>query len=307
MYMYIKKLKYDEELINKENMPTIIKKIIIKIKKIFNIKSINKIDENHYLCIIPKIKNIKPIEKIIKKNKKAKIVLSKELKQYISKLNIKEDRKELIYFIYDILQYISKKINIEIQLQNLYILTNEYNEKSLDVINYLIDKVKTINIVTNNLKQFKKLEEKMYEEGTIISVSNNKNKALKKANFIINLDFNNADFEQYKINFNAIIINCANEKINILKYFQGLIINNIQIVLKEKETLLQMYNEFDRLEIYKTFEITSNKFKENIRKIKENEIKISNLIGNKGIISEKEISTLGTALFVPNWNARDRP
>ena len=41
--------------------------------------------------------------------------------------------------------------------------------------------------------------------------------------------------------------------------------------------------------------------------IKENEIKISNLIGNKGIISEKEISTLGTALFVPNWNARDRP
>ena len=307
MYMYIKKLKYDEELINKENMPTIIKKIIIKIKKIFNIKSINKIDENHYLCIIPKIKNIKPIEKIIKKNKKAKIVLSKELKQYISKLNIKEDRKELIYFIYDILQYISKKINIEIQLQNLYILTNEYNEKSLDVINYLIDKVKTINIVTNNLKQFKKLEEKMYEEGTIISVSNNKNKALKKANFIINLDFNNADFEQYKINFNAIIINCAKEKINILKYFQGLIINNIQIVLKEKEKLSQMYNEFDRLEIYKTFKITSTKFKENIRKIKENEIKISNLIGNKGIISEKEISTLGTALFVPNWNARDRP
>lgn len=51
------------------------------------------------------------------------------------------------------------KINSKLELQNLYILANEYNEQNLEIIKYLLDKVKTINIVTNNTKKYNLLEE----------------------------------------------------------------------------------------------------------------------------------------------------
>jgi len=288
MYIYIKEAKNNEELIKKVDMPQCLKKLIIQFKKAFNIITIKKIDELHYLYIIPKIKNIKIIEEIIKKNSKAKIILAKQLKKYNDTLNI-EQEKIVTYFIYDILKYIMDKVNLKVQLQSIYICANEYNEKNLDIIKYLIDKVKTVSIVTNNIKRYNILEEKLYNQnGILIALTNNRSKALKRANIIINLDCTNEELIQYKINRDATIINCTNEKIEIL-YFQGIIINNINISIEEKDILKQLYKEFDKIDIYNSFEIDKTKYIENIKKIHEDKIKIENLIGNNGIIDVKEI------------------
>lgn len=288
MYIYVKEMKKDEELIKNINIPNCLKKIIIKVKKMFNIVTIKKINNLHYLYIIPKIKNIKLIEKIIEKNKKAKIILSKKLKHYEKDLQLKPNNSTIYYFTYNILKYTMEKANKEVELQNIYFLANEYNMRNLQIIKYLLDKVKTVTIVTSNPKKFKQLEEKMYEEdGSLIAVTNSKSKGLKRANYIINLDFDNQIISKYKINRNSIIINCTSDKINSLTYFEGVIINNIEIHKREK--IKAFGEEFNEIDLYESFEIKSDKYSENIKKIEEDKVEIINLIGNNGIINIKEI------------------
>lgn len=219
MYIYIKTLKKDEELTNNKNIPIFLQKIIIKLKKQFNLVTVKKIDEKHHLYIIPKKNSIKLIKKIVAKNNTEKVIFSKDLKKYEKEFNLED--KNISIFIPKILQYIMDTMDKKLELQNIYFLVNEYNERNIEIIRYMIDKMKTVNIVTNNIGKFKILEEKIYnEKGILITVTNNKNKSLKRASYIINLDFNNENIKEYRIVPNTIIINCINEKLEILKYFQ---------------------------------------------------------------------------------------
>lgn len=289
MYIYIKKLKNDEELAQNIDMPKFLKKIVIKLIKFFNIITVKKIDELHYLYIIPK-ENIKIIQKIINKNSKEKIILSKELKKYEKELNLSKKRSKIVFFVYDILKYITNNLNIKIELQNIYILANEYNKENIEIIKYLSNKVKTINIVTNNIVKYRKLEEKLYnEEGILITITNNKTKGLKRANFIINLDFDNETIKNYNMNMNSIIINCANNKIDVLKYFQGIIINDIEIKIEEKKENEELYKEFDKTEIYSSFQSKKETYIETINRIKNDKVEVEGLVGMSGNIDVKEL------------------
>lgn len=289
MYIYIKKLKNEEELAQNIDMPKFFKEIVIKLIKFFNIITVKKIDELHYLYIIPR-ENIKIIQRIIKKNSKQKIILSKELKKYEKQLNLSKKEKTIKFFIYDILKYISNEINIKIELQNLYILANEYNKENIEIIKYLSNKLKTINIVTNSIGKYRKLEETLYnKEGILITITNNKNKGLKRANFIINLDFNNEIIKTYNINTNSIIINCTNNKIDVLRYFQGIIINDIEIKIEQIEENKDLYKEFDKKEIYNSFQNEKERYIETINKIKNDKVKIASLVGMSGNIHIKEL------------------
>lgn len=289
MYIYIKKLKNDEELAQNIDMPKFLKKIVIKLIKFFNIITVKKIDELHYLYIIPK-ENIKIIQKIINKNSKEKIILSKELKKYEKELNLSKKGSKIVFFIYDILKYITNNLNIKIELQNIYILANEYNKENIEIIKYLSNKVKTINIVTNNIVKYRKLEEKLYnEEGILITITNNKTKGLKRANFIINLDFDNETIKNYNMNMNSIIINCANNKIDVLKYFQGIIINDIEIKIEEKKENEELYKEFDKTEIYSSFQSKKETYIETINRIKNDKVEVEGLVGMSGNIDVKEL------------------
>ncbi len=289
MYIYIKKLKNDEELAQNIDMPKFLKKIVIKLIKFFNIITVKKIDELHYLYIIPK-ENIKIIQKIINKNSKEKIILSKELKKYEKELNLSKKGSKIVFFVYDILKYITNNLNIKIELQNIYILANEYNKENIEIIKYLSNKVKTINIVTNNIVKYRKLEEKLYnEEGILITITNNKTKGLKRANFIINLDFDNETIKNYNMNMNSIIINCANNKIDVLKYFQGIIINDIEIKIEEKKENEELYKEFDKTEIYSSFQSKKETYIETINRIKNDKVEVEGLVGMSGNIDVKEL------------------
>ena len=286
MYIFLRKMKNESELINNIDMPFIIKKIIIKYKVLFNIVNIKKIDDTHYLYIIPKCKE-KKIEKIIRENSNKTVILSKELQKYKDRLA--ENKKILVYFVYNILEYLMKKTDRKIEEENLHILVNAYNEINVNTIKSLAEKVKTLTVVTDNVKRFSVLEEKMYDsKGILINITNNKKKALRSSEIIINLDFDNEQINKYRINRKAIIVNVTNHKLKI-RFFEGIIINNIDINFKEKEEYNMLLKDFNKLDIYNSFEISKYKYIEILRKMVYNNITIKKLIGTNGRISEKEL------------------
>ena len=72
-----------------------------------------------------------------------------------------------------------------------------------------------MNIVTNNIEKFKKLEDKIMENGIMITIGNNKKKSLMKSKIILNIDFPNELINKYMIKEDAIIINVPGKvKIN---------------------------------------------------------------------------------------------
>ena len=282
MYVYVKQMKNRDELLKKEDMPVLLKRVMRFIFATFNIATIEKIDKEHLLIIVPKV-NDKKIEKIKLQYKKDKIIFSKLLKQYQEKY---EKEKIINEFLDEILDFIIEKTEnekIKMEMQNIYFLANEYTKKNIDIIEKILQKTKTINIVTRNLKKYMEYEEKLYDEkGILISVTNNRRKSLKNAKIIINIDFKEEELKQYSINRNCIFIKCAGEKYKSIKYFDGTIINDIEVCANEIERLkeFELYQDFENTDIYVGFKNES----ENVR--------IKNLIGNNGKISKKELQNL---------------
>lgn len=269
-------------------------------------KIIEKKEENYEICLIPLKKNSsnKIINKwiigikhiIINKNVK-KIIISEKLKKldlinknFICGNNIK-GKYLLKFMIEDVINYISDKKNEKIEMQEIYILVNEYSKFNLQLIEQLTHRVKNVNIVTNNLKKFLIFANKMYEKnGIMITVSNNKRKSLKKAILIINIDFSENILEKYNINRTALIINLLNEKIESIKVFSGLIINGMQIqkinnneIISKKEI-----DFFDNTVFYESLIYDSYDFYIVNKKIKNDGIKIEFLIGQNGAINMNE-------------------
>lgn len=283
MHIYVKELSNDNELKFQKNIPKFLKYIIIKLIKIFNIIVIQTINENEYLYIVPRISNLKKIKKVLKKSKAKKVILSKKLKKYSKELGIEENNKIPKYFIHNILKFIQNITNIEIELQSIYFVTNVYNTENIQTITNLAQNIKSVNVVTNKIKDYNRLEKKLYDSGNLIAVTNNKRKSLRKANFIINLDLTNEELNSYSINRNSIIINCANEKINKLSCFDGIIVNNIKTKNQENE----LNNDFDYIDILVNHELKGKTYYKSINMLKD--IEIENLVGNNGMIHKKEI------------------
>ena len=233
--IYIKKFENDK-IESIEKFPEFLKKIIKKIIKKFNILQVKKITDDKKIYLIPQENKVAIYKNIIKKLKREKtktekvqVVLSKEIKkyeEYFKDIKILDGRKVFFSSIESILNKILKDDLLE--FQDVYILTNLYIEKNINLIRNLAPKVKIINIITKEIDKFCNLESMLDEWGLQIVVSNNKRKSLKKAKIIINLDFTCEELNQYIINRNAVIINLSMEKITNLKAFEGIIIQDIR-------------------------------------------------------------------------------
>jgi len=104
-----------------------------------------------------------------------------------------------------------------------------------------------------------------------------------KSEIIINIDFPQELINKYKIYDKAIIIN-THEKINInSKRFNGININSYNIYIPDECMLPDFQNEI----VYESL-LYGEKYKEIIKKITKDKIKVNNLIGNNGIIKERE-------------------
>lgn len=279
-----------------------VKRIVIKIKKIFNIIEFSE-DNGKTTITLPlfksnKIRN-KKIIKIAKRiNKKLydnnieNVVLSNYLEEneilkqklYCQNINILDGRYLFYLLIPEIIEYILKRQKVKLQNGEVTLLINDFTQNNAKIITYIAQNVKRVNIVTNHSNKFKKIEDYLYNElGVILNITNNKSKSLSNANLIINIDFPEEIINKYEINSNAIIVNIFNEIKIRAKKFNGININYYKACIPKEYQIDGFQNNL-------VYESSIYKYSyENARKdIIANKIRIKKLVGINGDISENE-------------------
>lgn len=241
-----------------------------------------------------KSKCIQNINYIVKKEKIDNIIISKNLKdidiinKFFSNDNEVEGKYLLKIMIADVIKYICGKKNERIESKTLHILVNEYTKLNLEFIEQLAGSTKSVNIVTNNLKKFLIFSNRLYEnKGVMITVSNNKRKALSRAELIINVDFSEETLKKYGINRTATFINLVEGKVNISKGFSGIIINGLSIknIENKKVYIINDYKLFNKTILYESVFYSGYNLTYAKEKIKQDNVEIQNLIGNNGIVT----------------------
>lgn len=197
-----------------------------KIRKIFNIV---ELEQNRVILPITKseIENGKLSQKkaqilaknIVNKLKNAignNVILSKEIKKqknlvnYLYSQNMNMiDGKWLFGILSDeAITYVVNKKKMKKEKLNVSILVNDVEDYVLENIKLIVRKYKRVNIVTNHLEKFKKIEKEILEkDGIMVTVTNNKKKSLVKSNVILNYDFPTELINKYRICDEAIVIN----------------------------------------------------------------------------------------------------
>lgn len=226
---------------------------------------------------------------ILDKTNSKKLVLSKQIKQqeaYMSYLysynyEIVDGRWLFQMLLFDVLEYIIKKLKIKEEEIKIGILVNDISDLAIYAIEKLVTKYKYVKIVTNHINHFKNIEEKISEEqGIFINVGNNKRKILSKTNIILNLDFPTELINRYTIYNTATIINFkGNVKIKD-KRFNGLNINDYEIDWKTNPHL----ETFEAKDIYEAIQYKNQPIEETLKKIKRDNVMIQHLKGVKTII-----------------------
>lgn len=169
------------------------------------------------------------------------------------------------------------------------LLINDFTQENIDIMVHIAKNIKTLNIVTNHINKCKKIEEYLYNEfGIMLNISNNKRRSLLKSEIIINFDFPEELINKYRIYDKAVIIN-MNDKIVIKsKRFSGININYFKIVFPDKYKIEGFQNEI----VYESLIYIKSSYEDISKKFLNDKIAINKLIGNNGIISNKEINKL---------------
>ena len=255
---------------------------------------------NYLSKIVQKVYKGKMIDNLIKilyQNKIDTIVLAKRLKkdeELTNKLrekNFKILNGRILFevTIIDCVNYVLKKQKKELHNIELTILANEASSILIDNIYMLVEKIKMLHIVTNNIDKFRKLEKDIEEKfGILIRVSNNKRKSLVNSSIIINMDLTEEQINQYYIDPNLINIK---EKIKIYsKKFNGINISDYDLLLPKYILNIEndIINDFDKKELYESIIMKEKDLYSAREKIKMDKVQIIDLIGNNGIIDENE-------------------
>lgn len=282
-------------------------KFIVFIKYLGNIITVKKIFYS-YIFILPfsnkkvskyKIrKSIKKLKKLMQKYNVNTLALSNELKKivkiedYKPSINFLEENSIMPYLIQEILSYVLEANKARAELEDLYICIKQQSPFYIENIYYLSNYLKTINIITPNIKNFQKVANKLEESGMLITVTNNKEKSLKRAKLIVNIDFTEEELETYIIYRNAIIISMKQEKAYKNVGFDGLQIKQIEIdASKEIKNTFKKYNLLENYSLSVLYNSVLSGIKgfENAKlKIEKDEVKIVKLYGNNGEISKNE-------------------
>ena len=184
------------------------------------------------------------------------------------------------------LKYIIEKKNMKKEEVSISILVNDINDNILENIKEIVKEYKKINIVTNHIEKFKKIEKQILEkEGIMLVISNNRRKSLIKSKIILNIDFPTELINKYQIYEEAIIVNLkGNVKIE-KKRFNGININDYEICFKyEDEFDFEKKEKYNKKDIYEAKIIKKQPNKFIMKRIDEDQVKIIELVGNKSTI-----------------------
>ena len=278
--------------IEKNDKPTWIEKII----------PIIKVENNTIKLPYKENINQNKIEKLAQKTKKVleknstskKVVVSKEIQKenlYINYLNtyglkIQDGRWLFEILITDIIEYIINKKNLETSKLKISMLINDITDFEIENIKLLAKKYKNLNIVTNHIEKIKKIEEELLEkEGIMITVTNNRKKSLVKSDIIYNVDFPEEILNKYVITDDAIIINLRGKMKIKKKRFNGIIINNYEINLRDdkKDEKMISKNYYFR-DIYQAELYQKQGFNNLKEKVKKDNVRVSKLFLSNGEI-----------------------
>lgn len=286
-----------EEYINLKRLNKKIEKRIRKIKKCDLRVNVKIVPSNEVIKIVKKLEKIEEIEKAEKNKKIKEVDKIKEIEKIkgASEQNLEENKSKTNTFsIVDLVNEIEQSKNIycenlieilnnimkdgkkETKEQSVYILLEQSSNLNNIKIKEMLNQYKIVYIITDNVNQYRKIEQFAEEEAEMLIILNNRKKSLSKAKYIINYDFRQENIEKFNINRTATILNVAHNKIKIYQGFQGIVINNIRLKSEKDEKFSIEY------------EIEKNKEKIN-EKIKNEEYY---LIGENGEINKEEIIKL---------------
>ena len=258
----------------------IINNIIYKINSVLNtVKQKNDI----FGIIKLNDKTKKKIVNILRKNKiDYAIVENDEVINYPTL----DGKYILKYMLPEIVDYCIKILKPK--SEQIYICTNNYTSENNELIEELAEKVKVVNIFTENA-QYNQLEKNLEKKGIYITVSANKRKSLKKANIVINLDLKNLD--DCNINRNMVFID-LNKNTPLPKAFNGIIIKKAEINTKKVMRAFSDYENFNRSKIIEAEMLKLEGYKKSREFIKSNKLYIVNLKNNRAI-DKDEFSRIG--------------
>lgn len=204
------------------------------------------------------------------------------------------DGKWLFKNIVDqVVQYIVDIKNESLANYEIAFLCNKLDETILEKIRELCLKAKVCNILTNNIRQYQKFEEEIYQtSGIILNISNNYKRAMTKSNIIINFDFSVKDLEKCIFPKNGYIINIdRNIKIE-KKEFSGRNIVFYEIDMPRKYMEYQeILNGFNSSILYESFIYKHTNYKNIKKELLEDDARILYLEDfNKKIIKNENLN-----------------
>lgn len=267
--------------------------------------------ENKVILTIPLLKTKKitnkqysrMAKKIVKKESLRDIVLTKDLfYQEAFIWQLKKDSVHIFdgkwleqYLIPDCLFFICKKQKQNLEEKEISILVNESSDIVKQIIMSLAQKVRLLNIITNQINSYQKMEDFLYQNyGIMVRVTNNK-KSLSKSDIIINMDYSEEKLNYFSLPKKGILLNLGkNIKIKSKK-FDGINIRNYKMVFQNQEMQefkqLHLEEEFERKILYESILYRKDSYKNIREKIQKDKVQITELIGLNGTIHEREYVT----------------
>lgn len=249
-------------------------------------KIIRKKDNCYY---IPS-NNEKILVKLIEKLKKDNIdYIVQENGIQINEYQKLDGKGMVKYMLPEIINYCFKNLGRDEKLEEIHICVNQFSKENINIIEEICSRVKILNIVTNNIRQYKELEKRLERNDIYITVANNKRKTLKRAYLIINLDFK--DFKGYSVNRNSIIIN-AIEDVSLGKDFEGICIERIKV---NTNKIMRIFSEMENMEKSELIEaeiIKLQDYKEIRQLVRLDKLKIMKLLGKRNEILLEEFNSI---------------
>lgn len=237
----------------------------------------------------------KKTSKIIQASNSKKIVISKELKKhtiyvnnlYTYGLDIIDGKWLFLMLLPETIKYIVDKQKLQPEQTAIHILVNDINSVIISNIKIIANIYKSINIVTKHVEKLNKIEEQILEtSGAMITVMNNKKKSLAKARIIINIDFPSEIINQYAICENAVILDIYGKTKITKKRFNGVVIQDYEIEIKNKREYTIDENYYYQKDLYEAKFYKQQPFEYVREKIKKDGVKIVKLISQRGTIFE---------------------
>lgn len=185
----------------------------------------------------------------------------------------------------EVIDYCFKTLDKNTELEEIYIMVENYTKENIRIIETLTEKVKVVNVVTTHLRQFQELEKKLERRDIYITVSSNKRKALKNAELIINLDSKN--FNGFNVNKSSIIVNCNNE-FNLNKDFEGICIEKINVDIKKIMRIFAENENMDRQELFEAELLKTSQYDEARYILEKSKMQVTGVVGKRGVINLKE-------------------